>query len=92
MVTGKADDAYDSVSYVMSGSPQNNGFASAEAFEKYINVYGYKKDSLQNATVLITDDLNAQDVAISRAANSNLKVYTYRSIQPKLTKKSRWNY
>jgi spore maturation protein SpmA len=26
MVTGKADDAYDSVSYVMSGSPQNNGF------------------------------------------------------------------
>jgi len=88
MVTGKADDAYDSVSYVMSGSPQNNGFASAEAFEKYINVYGYKKDSLQNATVLITDNLNAQEVAVARAANPNIKVYTYRSIQPRLTKKA----
>jgi spore maturation protein SpmA len=88
MVTGKADDAYDSVSYVMTGSPQNNGFASAEAFEKYINVYGYKKDSLQRATVLIADDLNAQGVAIARAANPGIKVYTYRSIQPRLTKKA----
>ncbi len=36
MVTGKSDDAYDSVFYSMSGQPEKFGFASREGFMKFI--------------------------------------------------------
>jgi spore maturation protein SpmA len=81
MVTGKADDAYDTVYYQMAGNPQSAGFSSAESFSKYISGYGYKQaDSLHPATVAIAE------TQISNA--SGIPVYTYRSIQSKFSKKA----
>jgi spore maturation protein SpmA len=76
MVTGKADDAYDTVYYQMNGNPQAGGFANAEAFTKYISAYGYKQaDSVHPATVVIAETATATS-------------YSYRTIQSKLTKKA----
>jgi spore maturation protein SpmA/spore maturation protein SpmB len=89
MVIGKADDPYDSASYAMIGSPQKFGYPSADAFSKYLAGYGYTlKDSINNSSVLITDNLNADSVAIARKANPAIRVFTYRSIQSKLIKKA----
>ena len=89
MVIGKADDPYDSVSYVMIGSPEKFGYTSADGFTKYLAGYGYtQKDSINKSIVLITDNLNADSVAIARAENPAIRVFTYRSIQSKLVKKA----
>ena len=54
MVIGKADDAYDSVSYVMVGSPAQYGIESRDNFSSYLLGYGYaQKDSAQKAKVII---------------------------------------
>jgi spore maturation protein SpmA len=83
MVTGKADDAYDTVYYQTTGSPLSAGFVSEESFAKYISGYGYKvADSLHPATVIISDIKDAS------VAQTGVSTYTYRSIQTKLTKKS----
>lgn len=89
MVTGKADDAYDSVAYTMIGSPVNAGFTSREAFAKMLGNYGYvQKDSAKNISVVVTDDLNADSVVLLKKVNSGIKVYTYSSVQHTLSKKS----
>src|SRR3981081_2636095 len=89
MVIGKADDPYDSVSYIMIGSPQKFGYTSAEAFSKYLNGYGYtQKDSFNKSSVLITENLNLDSVAIAKAANPSIRVFSYRSMQSKLIKKA----
>lgn len=80
MVTGKADDAYDTVYYQMTGSPQSGGFASAESFTKYIAGYGYKvADSAHPATLVIAE---------TATTAIGIPVFTYRSIQSKLVKKA----
>jgi len=89
MVIGKADDPYDSVSYVMIGSPEKFGYPSADRFSKYLAEFGYKKkDSISKSAVLITDNLNADSVTIVKAANPSIRVFTYRSIQSKLIRKA----
>ncbi len=78
MVTGKVDDAYETVYYQASGNPQTAGFVSPDSFAKYISAYGYvPADSLHPATVFITDNA---------VAATGMKVYTYKSIQAKLVK------
>ena len=89
MVTGKSDDAYDSVSYTMAGKPEKFGFASRTAFSKFIEGYGYiKKDSVKQASVLIIDDVKSDSASIIRALNPSIQIFTYRTIQSKLVKKS----
>ncbi len=89
MVVGKADDAYDSVRYVMVGSPQSAGITSTEGFSKYLGGYGYvPADSAHPANVIISDNANADSVALLRGLNQNVQVYTYRSVQSKLVKKA----
>jgi spore maturation protein SpmA len=89
MVTGKSDDAYDSVYYHMSGSPQSAGITSAEGFAKYLNGYGYAPaDSAHPATVAITDNAASESINALRSTNPAIQVYTYRSIQSKLVKKA----
>ena len=57
MVVGKADDPYDSVSYVMIGQPEKSGYASKESFVNQLASYGYiLKDSLQQASVVIAGE------------------------------------
>jgi spore maturation protein SpmA/spore maturation protein SpmB len=89
MVVGKADDAYDTVYYAMIGSPEKSGIVSKENFSKTLLSYGYKpKDSAHSATVLITDDVNADSVSLYKNSNLNINIYTYRSIQNKLSRKA----
>ena len=89
MVVGKADDSYDSVSYVMMGQPEQAGYASKESFVSYLGGYGYVlKDSVQQAKVVIADEANLAAAEGLKAVNPDLKVYSFRSIQYRLTKKA----
>ena len=89
MVTGKADDAYDTVRYAMVGSPQFSGFASKEVFGKYVGSYGYTPaDSAHPPTVIITENEQADSVLMLQSLSPGIKVFTYRSIQSKLVKKA----
>lgn len=89
MVVGKADDPYDSVYYVTAGSPQSAGYTSWEGFTSFVNAYGYvRRDSARGATVLIADNPQSDSARALLAANPGLKVYSYRSIQNRLTKKA----
>lgn len=89
MVTGKADDAYDSVSYTMFGSPTEVGMKSREAFAKYLAGYGYRMaDSTHPLQAVITDNAASDSIRSLKSAHPNLTIYSYRSIQSKLVKKA----
>src|SRR5919206_3458286 len=88
MVVGKSDDPYDSVYYTLIGAPQK-GSITKEGFAKYLAGYGYvKSDSLHPAGVVITDNAAVDSVALFKANNPSVKVYSYTSIQSKLVKKA----
>ncbi len=87
MVVGKSSDAYDSTYYVGIGSPLNQKLSPK--YTEFLREYGYaKKDSARQATVLLTDNLEHDSVAVMKAANPELKVYTYVSVQSKLQRKA----
>lgn len=87
MVVGKADDTYETVYFRTIGSATGSGFTSHENFIVHIGNYGYlPADSAHPATVLIADKADADSVKIFAAANPSLKIFTYRSIQSRLTK------
>jgi spore maturation protein SpmA len=89
MVIGKADDAYDSTYYFTFGQAAPSGFASSEAFEKQLSAYGYvRKDSINDASVVITNEEEIPAAKNLLNGNPNLRFYTYRSIQSKLVKKA----
>jgi spore maturation protein SpmA/spore maturation protein SpmB len=86
MVTGKSTDSYDSVYYVAIGSPLNQNLSPK--YDAFLREYGYaKKDSAQQATVLLTDNLGHDSVNIIKAANPTIKVHTYLSVQSTLQRK-----
>jgi spore maturation protein SpmA/spore maturation protein SpmB len=87
MVTGKADDAYDTVYYQMSGDPITGGYSSAEAFTKQLGNYGYiQGDSVHTPTVVIADTkLEAEQMA---ERYPGAATYSYRTIQYALRKKA----
>jgi spore maturation protein SpmA/spore maturation protein SpmB len=83
MVVGKSSDKYDSIYYVSLGSPLNQKLSPKYA--DFLREYGYsKKDSAHKATILLTDNLAHDSIAIIKAANPDIKVYTYVSVQKKL--------
>ena len=86
MVVGKADDPYDSVSYVMVGSPGRS--FTRQSFADYLSGYGYKADTVTKATVVIADNKNDDSVLQLRSQNPSLAVFTYNSIQWHLTKRA----
>ena len=89
MVIGKADDPYDSVRYVMVGSPEQAGYVSKQEYSSFVGGYGYtQSDSLHKPSVLITDGVKSDSVKLLQAAYPGIQVYTYRSIQNKLSKKA----
>lgn len=89
MVVGKADDAYDTARYALVGSPANGGITSRESFAKYLAGYGYvAADSAHPAGVVITDNMGNDSAAALKAANPPVAVFTYKSIQTRLVKKS----
>jgi len=87
MVVGKASDSYDSVYYVGIGSPLNQKLSAK--YTQFLREYAYvKKDSAQMASVLLTDDLAHDSVDIIKTLNPAIEVYTYKSIQLKLERKT----
>ncbi|MCW3117979.1 MAG: spore maturation protein [Chitinophagaceae bacterium] len=89
MVVGKADDATDSIGYVLVGQPPVAGYSSKEIFIKNLGTYNYAlKDSVQHADVLIADNESSDRVVQLKSLNPGVKVYTFRSIQSRLTRKA----
>lgn len=87
MVIGKADDTYETIYFRTVGSAVNSGYSSGENFNAHLGNYGYlPADESHPATVIITDNVNADSVRMLKTADPALKVFTYRSIQPKLVK------
>lgn len=87
MVVGKASDPYDSVYYTTIGSPQHQKL-SANYFS-LLKEYGYtKNDSAHVATVLLTNDLKNDSVAIIKSLYPLIKVFTFTSVQTRLQRKS----
>lgn len=85
MVTGKADDSYETVYYVMSGSPES----SREVFGEHIGSYGYvPADSANPPAVILTNNLSSDSARILQAAYPSAEVFTYSGIQGKLSKKA----
>lgn len=86
MVVGKSSDKSDSVFYYGVGSPLTQKLSPKYA--DFLKEYGYfRVDSAKKATVLLTDNINADSVAIVSAANPAIKTFTYLSIQKKLVRK-----
>jgi spore maturation protein SpmA/spore maturation protein SpmB len=82
MVVGKSADKYDSVYYVAVGSPIYQHLSPVYA--KLLNEYGYyRTDSVNRASVLLTDNLAHDSVTIWKATNPSIKVYTYVAVQKK---------
>jgi spore maturation protein SpmA len=87
MVVGKSSDKYDSVFYAGVGSPLNQKLSPKYA--DFLKEYGYyKSDSLHQPTILLTDNLAHDSIAILRSAYPGIKEYTYVSIQRKLERKT----
>jgi spore maturation protein SpmA len=89
MVVGKADDATDSIGYIMVGQPENSGYASRDEFVKNLTTYGFAgRAPAQKIKFIITDNIKGDSVARLTALNPSAQVYTFRTIQKRLTKKA----
>jgi spore maturation protein SpmA len=86
MIVGKSSDKYDSVYYYAIGSPLNQQLSPKYA--EFLKEYGYfRADSVNKATVLLTDKLSHDSVAIVKAINPAIKLFTYASVQKELVRK-----
>lgn len=86
MVVGRSSDKYDSIFYYAVGSPVTQKLSPKYA--DFLKEYGYfKAESVQQASVLLTDNLQADSVQMARAANPSLKLFTYISVQRQLVRK-----
>lgn len=80
MVVGKSSDKYDSVYYYAIGSPVNQKLSSK--YGDFLKEYGYfKTDSVNQATVLLTDNMSSDSVNVIKIANPGIKLYTYTGVQ-----------
>jgi spore maturation protein SpmA/spore maturation protein SpmB len=87
MVTGKSSDAYDSVAYVAVGSPVTERLSPK--YGDFLREYGYtRRDSAYKATILLTDNLNADSVRLLKSQNQKLEVFTYTGIQKKFQRRA----
>jgi spore maturation protein SpmA len=85
MVVGKSSDKYDSVYYYAVGSPTNQRLSSK--YGDFLKEYGYyKTDSASKASVLLTDNITSDSVNIVKAANPQVDLYTYISVQKKFVR------
>ena len=85
IVVGKSSDKYDSVYYYAVGSPVNQRLSSN--YGDFLKEYGYyKTDSPNKASVLLTDNTIGDSVNVVKAANPDLKVYSYVSVQKKFVR------
>jgi spore maturation protein SpmA/spore maturation protein SpmB len=85
MVVGKSSDKYDSVYYYSIGSPLNQHLSSK--YGDFLNEYGYyRTDSINKASVLLTDNTASDSVNSIKTVNPAVKVFTYISVQKKFVR------
>lgn len=86
MVVGKSSEKYDSVYYYGLGSPASQQLAGN--YTQFLKEYGYHKtDSINEASVLLTDNLQHDSVKMITAAKPGLALFTYVSVQKQLVRK-----
>ena len=86
MVVGKSSDKYDSTFYYGIGSPLTQKLSPKYA--DFLKEYGYyKTDSVNRASIILTDNLAHDSVNILSAANRAVTTYSYISVQKKLVRK-----
>ncbi len=86
MVVGKSSDKYDTVRYYAIGSPENQRLSTG--YSALLKEYGYvRTDTYQEATVILTDNTEADSVKMLRQLLPAAEVYTYLSVQKKLQRK-----
>jgi spore maturation protein SpmA/spore maturation protein SpmB len=86
MVVGKSSDKIDSVYYYGVGSPLNQKLSPK--YREFLKEYGYVRvDSVQKASIILTDNLQSDSARMVQAINPGAKVYTYISVQRRLEKK-----
>ncbi len=84
MVTGKADDAYDTVYYHMIGAPTTT---SKENYQKMLEGYGYyPADSIQLPSVVIAASKDEAQAQSNLPTNTAISFYTFNSIKAHLHK------
>ena len=70
MVIGKSSDKYDSVYYVATGSPLAQGLSPKYA--DFLKEYGYyKADSINKASVVLTDNLAGDSISLIQSQYAN---------------------
>ena len=86
MVVGKSSEKYDSTYYFAVGSPLKQNLSYK--YTDFLKEYGYHKtDSVNKASVLLTDNMQHDSVNRIQAAYPSLKTFTYLSVQKKLVRK-----
>jgi len=86
MVTGKADDAYDTVYYHMIGAPTNT---SKENYQKMLEGYGYyPADSIQLPSAVIATSKDEAQAQSNLSTNTATSFYTFNSIKAHLHKQA----
>jgi spore maturation protein SpmA len=87
MVTGKADDAYDTVYYKMAGAVRLPGISSQEAFSKYISAFGYvPADSLHQPSVILVAEPASDSARFWHNAYPAAVIKTYKKLQSGLVR------
>lgn len=67
----------DTIKYEMTGSPKSFGFATKKEFTDYASSKGWVHTKLNEATCLITDDLNSSSSKMKTAEKKGIKIVTY---------------
>ena len=84
MVTGKADESYN---YIAIGSPSSAGIPTRDSFAKKVNSYSYfRKDSLADCNILVTDNMHSDSVRLLKGKNQTLRVFSFKQVLNRLQK------
>ncbi|MBK7885289.1 MAG: spore maturation protein [Chitinophagaceae bacterium] len=80
MVTGKSDEVFN---YYAVGSTAE----TAESFAKQVEPFAYKrKDKIEDANIILAENINADTIKILRTKNPTAKVLTYKQVLNRLQK------
>jgi len=89
MVTGKVDDACDTVYYHIVSDVPKSIAADKDAYEKYLLGFGYKtEDSIHAATLLLANNSSNDSIAILKSSNASLQIFSFKELQWKLVRRT----
>ncbi len=84
MVTGKSDEVYN---YYAVGNPEGTSYATVDSFEKKVEPFAYKrKDKIEEANIIITNNLHSDSTILLKSKNIGVRVFTYQQVLNRLQK------